>query len=139
MVIATKGTTVLEAENLSNVDLQKISNCAENSKMEFNEQKSKTMLITRKKRPDKTNISIYLNNKQLKEVDKIKYLGIVLDKKYTFNHHIDYISEKCKKLIHVLSRSARISWGVEDDIQRSHPPLALIRSSSMGASTRERT
>ena len=111
---------LLEAENLSNVDLQKVSIWAKNSNMEFNEQKSKAILITRKKRPDKTNIRIYVNNKQLEEVDEIKYLGIVLDKKYTFNHHIDYITEKCKKIIHVLSRSARVSWGL------SHGALKTI-------------
>jgi len=94
---------------------KKILNWAKNSKMELNEQNSKAMLITRKNTPDKTNIRIYLNNKQPEEVDEIKYLGIVLDKKYTFNHHIDYITEKCKKLIHVLSRSARVSWGLSHE------------------------
>ena len=44
----------------------------------------------------------------------------MLDKKYTFNHHIDYITEKCKKLIHVLSRSAKVSWGL------SHGALKTI-------------
>ena len=68
LVIATKWTTVLEAQTLSNVDLQKIKilNWAKNSKMEFNDQKSKAILITRKRRPDKTNISIHLNNKHIK-------------------------------------------------------------------------
>ena len=55
--------------------------------MEFNEQKSKAMLITRKKRPNKTNISIYLNNKQLEEVDEIKYLGIVQQEIYVQSSH----------------------------------------------------
>ena len=47
------------------------------------------------------------------------------NKKYTFNHHIDYITEKCNNLIHVLSRSTKVSWGL------SHGALKTIYKGAM--------
>jgi len=44
---------VREAENISNIELSKISSWAKDNKIRFNEQKSKTMLLTRRKRREK--------------------------------------------------------------------------------------
>jgi hypothetical protein len=48
-----------------------------------------------------------MNNKPLEEVQKIKYLGIIIDSKLNFREYIMYISRKCTKLIHALSKSAK--------------------------------
>ena len=69
----------------------------------FNEQKSKAMLVTRKKGKNKE-VSIYLNNKPLEQVNNIKYLGIILDSKLNFREHIMHITGKLNKLIHALAK-----------------------------------
>jgi hypothetical protein len=53
-----------------------------------------------------------LNNKTIPQVQKLKYLGIIIDYKLTFRGYINYIAEKCTKLIFVLSKSAKINWGL---------------------------
>jgi len=45
--------------------------------MQFNETKSKAMLITKKR--NNTNINIYLNNRRLEVIKEMKYLGIYFD------------------------------------------------------------
>jgi hypothetical protein len=45
-------------------------------------------------------------------VQSLKYLGIILDKKLTFKDHINYIKDKCSKLIFALSKSAKLNWGL---------------------------
>ena len=45
----------------------------------------------------------------------MKYLGIIIDNKFKFNEHINYITDRCTKLINALSKSARISWGLRHD------------------------
>jgi hypothetical protein len=40
----------------------------------------------------------------------MKSLGIIIDNKFKFSEHIKYAAEKCTKLIHSLSKSAKISW-----------------------------
>ena len=43
----------------------------------------------------------------------IKYLGIIYDDKLTFREHIDYMAEKCTKLIFSVSKSAKLNWGLQ--------------------------
>ena len=113
LIIAVKGETVSEAENFTNIEMRKITEWAKNNKICFNEDKSKTMLVSRRKRKEKKEVSVYLNNKRLEQVIKMKYLGIILDHKFRFSEHITYTAERCTKLIHSLSKSAKITWGLK--------------------------
>ena len=45
----------------------------------------------------------------------LKYLGIIIDPKLTFREHINYIAEKCSKLIFALSKSAKFNWELSHD------------------------
>jgi hypothetical protein len=42
----------------------------------------------------------------------MKYLGIIFDYKPTFKEYINYMAEKCTKLIFTLSKSAKLYWGL---------------------------
>ena len=78
------------------------------------------MLVSRRKRKENKNITVYLNNKPLEQVTQMKYLGIILDHKFRFNEHIKYTAERCGKLIHSLSRAAKMTWGIK------HAAMATI-------------
>jgi hypothetical protein len=56
-----------------------------------------------------------MNNKPLKQVKNIKYLGIVFDSKLNFREHIMYISSKCTSSILALSKSAKQCWGLNHE------------------------
>jgi hypothetical protein len=43
----------------------------------------------------------------------MKYLGIIFESKLTFREHINYMAEKCKKLIFALCKSAKLNWGLK--------------------------
>jgi hypothetical protein len=91
LILAIRGRTVTEAENMSNIELTKIAAWARDNKIQFNEQKSKTTLISRRKRKERKDVTIYLNSRPLTQVQCLKYLGIILDKKLTFKNHINYV------------------------------------------------
>jgi len=59
---------------LLNVELSKINEWTKNNKTRFNDKKSKVMLVSRRKRKENKNITVYLNNKKLTQVTQIKYL-----------------------------------------------------------------
>jgi hypothetical protein len=42
----------------------------------------------------KKEVDIYLNNNILKQVNSIKYLGIIFESKMSFREHINYVGEK---------------------------------------------
>jgi len=115
LMILTRGDSGVEAENYTNLEMRKIQEWAINNKITFNETKSKVMLMTRRKRKEKKEIDIYVNNKTLQQVNNLKYLSIIFDSKLLFRDHINYIEEQCPKLLFSLSRSAKITWGLKHE------------------------
>ena len=121
LIILSKGESIVEAENYTNLELRKISDWAQKNKLTFNENKSKVMLMfRRKRRRRKKEVGIYLNYKILEQVNKIKYLGIIFDSKLLFREHINYMEEKCVKLIFALSRSAKVTWGLGHEVLKPY-------------------
>jgi len=108
LIIATRGESVRTVENV-NVELSKVNVWAKNNKTRFNDKKSKVMLVSRRKRKENKKITVYLNNKPLDQVTKMKYLGIILDHKFRFNENIKYTAERCGKLIHSIARAAKMT------------------------------
>jgi hypothetical protein len=53
-----------------------------------------------------------LNTRRLELVEKLKYLGIYLDRRFTFDKHIKYTANKCTGLINMLSRPSKLKWGL---------------------------
>jgi hypothetical protein len=70
------------------------------------------MIITRRRPKIKREYKIYLNNTAMRQEETIKYLGVIIDKRLNFNAHIDYTTGKCIKLIHALSKTAKVNWGL---------------------------
>jgi hypothetical protein len=85
--------------------MNKIITGAKNNNLAFNEEKSKAMLITRSKRKENKEISVYMN-KFIEQVQKNKHFRIIIDSKLNFREHL-YTSSKCTNLIHALSKSAK--------------------------------
>ena len=50
IMLAVKGESIREAENLTSIEMGEIIRWAKNNKINFNENKLKAMLITRRKR-----------------------------------------------------------------------------------------
>jgi len=56
--------------------------------MKFNEQKSKMMVITRRRSNIKREYKIYLNNTTMRQEETIKYLDIAIDKRLQRTHRL---------------------------------------------------
>ena len=115
LMLAITGKTIREAENITNIELRKIMSWTDDNKVEFNEGKSKVMLISRRKRREDKAIKIYMKNKLLQQVNNMKYLGIILDSKFKFRDHIKYAADRCSTIIHILSKSAKLHWGLNHE------------------------
>lgn len=118
VIVLIKGKNVLEIENKANIELNKISKWAKLNKISFNRDKTKIMLISRNKPKNKPVLNTYINNGRIEQTNKMKYLGILIDERFKFNQHIEYITEKCIKLIHALAKSAKINWGLNSDVTK---------------------
>jgi len=103
-----------EPENFANIELNKIAEWMADNEIRFNEEKSKVMLMTRRKLKEQKEVAMYLNNKPIPQVHRLKYLGIIFDRKLTFKEHINYLANKCTKLIFSLSKAVKLNWGLND-------------------------
>jgi hypothetical protein len=56
----TRGKTVVGAENFTNTELSKITAWAKNYKIEFNDDKSTAMLVSRRKRKERQEINVLI-------------------------------------------------------------------------------
>ena len=50
------------------------------------------------------------------QTGNIKYLGVIIDKRFNFKAHIEHVTAKCRKLLFALSKSAKINWGLRSDV-----------------------
>ena len=78
--------------------------------MQVNESKSKAMLIIRKR--SRQDIITNLNNRRLEQVTEMKYLAIYFDSRLTFYKHIEHTAQKSRTLTYMLSRTAKLHWGL---------------------------
>jgi len=110
IAMLTYGKTLSEAEAYANSDLAVTEKWAQENKMKFNEAKSKVLLISSKRRLG--NVTILLNNRKLEQVNIMKYLGIHFDSRLSFYKHIEQLADKSRALIYMLSRTAKLHWGL---------------------------
>jgi hypothetical protein len=128
--LLTKGKCPSGAEAFANSNPAKIEKWAKDNKMQFNESKSKAMLITGKRNTESINIYI---NRSLEIVREIKYLGTYFDNRLTFNTRIKYLAENSTKLIHMLGRSAKLQSGLGNKTLKTIYEGALISLLTYGA------
>jgi hypothetical protein len=93
----SKNCNLAKVEYYTNMEMSKITKWSKENKLQFNDQKSKVMLVSRRDKERKAR-DIYLNNSHLEQVDKIKYLGVIIDSKLKFTEHIKYITDRYTKL-----------------------------------------
>jgi hypothetical protein len=127
----TRGKSVSEVENTVNIELKKFSSWAKENKVSFNDQKSKVILKTRRKRKERKDLEVYLNNKQLRQVKTMKYLGVIIDNKLTLREHITHVTEKYRKIF-ALSKSTKLNWGLGHKALKHYTREGYSRSSYTG-------
>jgi hypothetical protein len=114
LLIAIRGNSVRAVENYANAEMSKIDEWSRRNKIKFNDNKSKVMIVTRRKIRENKHTTIYLHFQPLEHVTQMKCLGIILDHKFKFQEHITYVAERCTKIIHNLSRAEKIVMGAKE-------------------------
>ena len=89
------------AADLMDIDLDKIHTWAETWLVKFNPHKTEELVISRKTAPV-DHPAVTMNNVEVKRVDSHKHLGVIFNNKCTWNEHIEEITSKAWKRIHLL-------------------------------------
>lgn len=95
--------TIEEATNKINHDLDLIYKKLCQNKLKLNVNKTKVMIISNKK-IDRSNINIHINGTRLDIENEIKYLGVVIDDKLSFEKNINNVCKKVGQKVNVMNR-----------------------------------
>jgi hypothetical protein len=97
-------------KDLNEVNI-KLQNCIksvedwyQSNKLTLNAKKSNVMLVHNSNRIINKSLNITVNTTKLDQVDHVKYLGVWLDEKLQWHHHINSICKKTNKKLAMLNR-----------------------------------
>ena len=79
-------------------ELEKINTWLKINKLSLNTQKTKMMVFHRKQKHIKE-LNIAINGAKIDCVESFNFLGITLDDKLSWNHHVDIVKKKISKVI----------------------------------------
>lgn len=80
----------------------------------FSTLKTKAMLFTRKRNLNRPTLKLYQQN--IEYVDKLKFLGVTLDNKLNWSHHIVNLKKECFQRLNILKILGHHKWGAQKEV-----------------------
>ena len=99
------GENIDQTLNIMNCELDKITTWLNTNKLSLNVGKSNVMIFSQSRLSPKVNVKI--NNISIKRVYETKFLGVIIDSKLSWNHHILHVKRKISKSIGILCRARK--------------------------------
>ena len=75
------------------------------NKLSVNINKTNYVIFSSKQKTTKINLPVLFDDKPLKRVNVVKFLGIYIDENLTWKYHIDHVCNKISKSIGGIARS----------------------------------
>ena len=96
------GSNIHRIADIFNVELKLLETWLTSNKLSINISKTKYMIISHNNIP--VDISLEIRNNILERVSTTKFLGLIIDEKLTFNHHIDFTCKKLSRVVGIIYR-----------------------------------
>ncbi|KAJ8017557.1 hypothetical protein HOLleu_44948 [Holothuria leucospilota] len=110
--LSVSGGNINDIERKLTVDMAEITKWINKNKLALNVAKTKCMLLTSSQRRrflDRGgDLHIEINNTRIECVDKVKCLGVMIDKDLLFHEHVSSVSSNCLKKIGLLKKSSSL-------------------------------
>ena len=99
------GKDISQLEREVNNTLENISEWLKVNKLSLNVKKTHYMIFSKKKSPQRVSIELKIDGEKLSEVDKTKFLGVIIDNKLSWKEHVNYICGKIARGIGVIIKA----------------------------------
>lgn len=117
VVLVFSGHKVTTLQQTANTTLETVVEWGVDNKLSFAAHKTSAMVITKKLKYD--NPEIYMAGTRLNLVEEIKLLGLIIDRKLTFNAHVTATCKKTADIYKQLACAAKVNWGLNKEIIRT--------------------
>lgn len=101
--LTIKAKSINEAISIMNDDLIRVFAWLNVNKLMLNVEKTKWMLLHKKKQ-ENMNLILEINGKVIERVDKIKYLGVIINDRLSLNDQIEKCTSKAAQKVNMLKR-----------------------------------
>src|SRR6218665_868254 len=100
------GLNYADLFQIMNEELSKLSGWFQVNKLSLNISKSNYIIFRSKKSKNlvSPNQSLLIDNIQLTRVDKVKFLGVIIDEHLTWKPHNDHVKSKVNKIVGIIYR-----------------------------------
>ena len=111
--IFVKGSSLLSISKIMNNGMKQVNEWLKNNKLSLNVSKTNYMIMSGKgKKFNENDCEIMIDNYTLKCVDRINFVGLILDNKFAWKYHIDHIYKKVCRTIGLITK-ARIILDID--------------------------
>ena len=93
-----------DIEKTYNTELKGVVNWLQANKLTLNVDKSNLVLFIKGNQKNSTKIIVKIDKEQIKEKEYIKYLGLLIDNKLSWQHHVKYLNLKVAKGIGIIAK-----------------------------------
>lgn len=112
LFIYISGRIITFLEEVINICMKNLGIWLTNHGLEISPSKSNVIVFSRERVPPR--ITVQINNSILPTQVQIRFLGVILDSKLTWNPYVNFIINKCQAGLNTLRAVSRVWWG-------SHP------------------
>jgi len=102
------GRNIDETVSLMNIELMKVKEWLECNRLSLNIRKTKVLIFSTKRRHTVTKLNVVIDGEVIEKVNEIKFLGVILDHKLSWQTHIKKIKTKIAKNIGLLCIARKI-------------------------------
>jgi ribonuclease HI len=118
-ILLVKGKSKAQTKLQAQLAIESIIKLCDNAKVTFNPNKSEALYIKPSQKKKNKNYfhpirapTFYINKNIIKNVNKIRYLGITIDNELNWKEHISYICNKSKEILSNFSNITHNTWGI---------------------------
>ena len=92
--------------NMINQELEKFSIWLRTNRLSLNLDKTKFIIFKPRQKLLELDVKLLLNDREIDQVEKIVFLGVILDDKLSWKSHISHVSTKISKSIGIICKSS---------------------------------
>ena len=111
-----KGDTRSEILTYSERVIEILTTWCSSHKLKISEKK--TVAVQFKGSLDESRLAIKINGKNIKFVNSVKYLGVIIDNRQNYIEHVKYLRTKIIQHVCMIKRIASERWGIKPKIQK---------------------